>query len=155
MVSKAQLEQEKKREALFNNLSKKIIGKTPWGKFYGLMRMAASYGEGHLKHKVCIGKDGRVLKIYKSKGGKFIGAFLKPAHEQAARDFGRKKYGRAFLDMVGFGSFLDWHDQKHAKCYIFKPNDLVKKEDRHKKGLAGLEKLVHNCGCKALNIKMK
>ena len=45
MVSKAQLDQEKKREVLFNTLSKKIIGKTPWGKFYGLMRMAASGSE--------------------------------------------------------------------------------------------------------------
>lgn len=155
MVSKAQLAAEKKRELLFNSLSKKIIGKTPWGKFYGLMRMAAAAGEGKLKHKVCIGKDGRVLKIYKSKFGKWIGSFLKPAHEQAARDFAKKKYGRGLLDLAGFGSFLDWHDQKHAKCYVFKPNDLVKPEHRNKKGLSGLERIVNQCGCKALNIKMQ
>ena len=126
MLTPDQIKQEQKKEAAYNKLAETVISKTTWGKFYGLMRMASKAGEGAIPHKVCIGKDGRILKIYKSKAGKWVGSFLKPAHEQAARDFSRKKYGRGVLDMVGFGSFLDAHDQMTATCIIVTPNQVLK-----------------------------
>lgn len=150
MLTKKQLAEEKKREKLYNKLSEKVISKTAWGKFYGLMKLASTTGEGMLKHKICIDKEGRVLKIYKSKFGKWAGSFIKPAHEQMSRDFAKKKYGRGVLDLLGFGSFLDVRDQKKAKCFIMKPNDLVKPENRNKKGLTGLIKIVNRSGPKGL-----
>ena len=153
MLSKKELAEEKKREAKLNKLSEKVISKTAFGKFYGLMRMASKFGEGKIKHKICVDKNGRILKIYKSKAGKFIGSFLKPAHEQMARDFSQKKYGRGFLDMVGFGSFLDFRDMKKAKCFIVKPNDLVKPADRNTKGIETLEKEVKTKGLAGINYK--
>jgi hypothetical protein len=142
MLTKKQLAEEQKREKLINHLSEKVISKTAWGKFYGLMRLASSTGEKNIPHKVCLDKDGRVQKIYKSKAGKWIGAFLKPAHEQMARDVSRHKYGRAVLDMVGFGSFLDARDQMHAKCLVLKPKDVVRLKDQNKKGLEKFAKAV-------------
>lgn len=133
MLSQKQLAEEKAREKRTNKISEAIITKTAWGKFYGLMRGASKMGEGMVKHKVCIDKNGRVLKIYKSKAGKWVGTFLKPAHEQMARDFSQKKYGRGMLDMLGFGSFIDHHEQKKAKCFVFKPNELLEKKHITKK----------------------
>lgn len=130
MLTQKQLEAERKNEQKINVLSEQIISKTAWGKFYGLMRMASKAGEGMIPHKICVDKDGRILKIYKSKAGKWAGAFLKPAHEQMARDLARKKYGRAMLDMVGFGSFIDRHEMRTAKCFIIHPNQILKREDR-------------------------
>lgn len=150
MLSKKELEQERKREANYNKLSEQVISKTAWGKFYGLMRLASATGEGAIKHKICIDKNGRILKIYKSKAGKWVGSFLKPAHEQASRDLSQKKYGRAFLDMVGFGSFLDVRDQMKAKCFTMRPNDLVKPQDRNDVGLNDLKKKVRKDGLAGL-----
>lgn len=130
MLSQKELQAEKANEKKINYLSEQIINKTAWGKFYGLMRMASKAGEGMIPHKICVDKNGRILKIYKSDAGKWVGSFLKPAHEQMARDFAQKKYGRAFLDMVGFGSFIDVHEQKTAKCFIIRPNQILKKKDR-------------------------
>jgi hypothetical protein len=126
MPTQEQLQAERRKEAAYNKVAETVISKTAWGKFYGLMRMASKAGEGAIPHKVCIGKDGRILKIYKSQAGQWVGSFLKPAHEQAARDFSRKKYGRGLLDMVGFGSFLDAHDQKTAKCIVVTPDHVLK-----------------------------
>ena len=133
MPTAEQIKSEKQNEAAYNKLAEVIIKKTAWGKFYGLMRGAAKAGEGAIPHKVCIGKDGRVLKIYKSVGGQWIGSFLKPAHEQASRDFSRKKYGRGFLDMIGFGSFIDAHEQKTAKCIVVTPDQILKSKTKPKK----------------------
>lgn len=128
MLSKDQLKAERTKEAKINKLSETVISKTAWGKFYGLMRGASKMGEGMIKHKICVDKDGRILKIYKSKAGKWVGTFLKPAHEQMARDFSKKKYGRGLLDMVGFGSFIDHHEMKTAKCFTIRPDEILKKE---------------------------
>jgi hypothetical protein len=157
MLTKKELAEEKSREKNYNKISEFIISKTAFGKFYGLMRMASKAGEGMIKHKICIDKNGRILKIYKSKTGKWIGTFLKPAHEMMSRDLSQKKYGRAVLDLFGFGGFIDHKEMKHAKCFIIKPNLIVKKEDRHTKGIENLEKkvkkgglggLYKNCNCK-------
>lgn len=138
MLTQEQLRAERENEAKINKLSEQVISKTAWGKFYGLMRGASKMGEGMIPHKVCIDKDGRILKIYKSKAGKWVGSFLKPAHEQMARDFARKKYGRALLDMVGFGSFVDAHEQMKAKCFIIRPDQVLKQKDRKgQKALSG------------------
>ena len=142
MLSKKELAEEKKREKTYNKASEFIIKKTAFGKFYGLMRLASKTGEGMIKHKICIDKNGRILKIYKSKTGKWIGTFLKPAHEMMSRDLSQKKYGRAILDLFGFGGFIDHREMKHAKCFVVKPDQLVKKEDRHGKGLEKLEAQV-------------
>lgn len=138
MLTEKELKAERANEKKINYISEQIIAKTAWGKFYGLMRMASKAGEGMIPHKVCIDKQGRILKIYKSDAGKWVGSFLKPAHEQLARDLSRKKYGRAMLDMLGFGSFADVHDQKTAKCFIIRPNQVLKIEDRKgQKALSG------------------
>ena len=155
MPSQAEVKQEQKREKVYNKLSETVISKTAWGKFYGLMRLASATGEGMIPHKICVDKDGRILKIYKSKAGKWVGSFLKPAHEQASRDFSRKKYGRGFLDMIGFGSFLDARDQKTAKCFTLKPNDLVKKKDQNASGLSGLYNQVRSSGLQSLGCVCK
>jgi hypothetical protein len=126
MATAQQIQKEREAEARYNKVATQVISKTAWGKFYGLMRAASAAGEGSIPHKICVDKEGRILKIYKSKAGKWIGSFLKPAHEQAARDFSRKKYGRGILDMLGFGSFLDAHDQKKAKCFVTTPNNVLK-----------------------------
>lgn len=149
-MTQAEVQAEQKREKQYNKLAEKVISKTAWGKFYGLMRLASSTGEGLIPHKVCVDKDGRILKIYKSKAGQWVGSFLKPAHEQASRDFSRKKYGRGFLDMIGFGSFLDAHDQKTAKCFVVVPNAIVKKKDQHAQGLSGLYNQVRSSGLQSL-----
>lgn len=141
MLTQEQLATERANEKKINYLSEQVISKTAWGKFYGLMRMASKAGEGMIPHRVCIDKNGRVLKIYKSKAGKWVGSFLKPAHEQMARDFSQKKYGRGLLDMVGFGSFIDVHDQKTAKCFIIHPDQVLKQKDR--KG----QKALSGCNC--------
>jgi len=126
MLSRQELAEERKHEASINKLSETIISKTAWGKFYGLMRSASKFGEGAIPHKVCLDKDGRILKIYKSNAGKWVGTFLKPAHEQMARDLSHHKYGRGMLDMLGFGSFIDHHEMKHAHCFTLTPNAVLK-----------------------------
>lgn len=131
-VTPDQYAKELKREKDYNKAAEFIISKTAWGKFYGLMRGASKLGEGLIPHKICIGKDGRILKIYKSVAGKWVGSFLKPAHEQAARDFSRKKYGRGILDLVGFGSFIDAHEQAKAKCIEITPNNILKAKIKKK-----------------------
>ena len=130
MLTQAQIQQEQKNEGSINKLSEKIISKTAWGKFYGLMRGAAAAGEGAIPHMVCVDKNGRILRIYKSKAGKWIGTFLKPAHEQMARDVSQKKYGRGLLDMLGFGSFIDHHEMKNARCFKLRPNDILKAQHK-------------------------
>lgn len=130
MATQTELRTEKNREAVYNKAAQVIINQTAWGKFYGYMRSAAARGEGAIPHKVCLDADGRDVTVYKSDAGKWIGAFLKPAHEMAARDIARKKYGRAFLDMIGFGAFLDYRDQKNAKCIVLYPNQILKPEEK-------------------------
>lgn len=130
MLTKQQLQDEQKKEAQANKIAETIISKTAWGKFYKYMRAAAKMGEDNIPHKVCVDKDGRVIRIYKSKAGKWVGAFLKPAHEQAARDLSQKKTGRAFLDMIGFGGFIDANEAKHAKCFVIRPSTILKSKNK-------------------------
>jgi len=127
MPSQAEIQKEQKREKQANMIAEQVISKTAWGKFYGLMRAAARAGEENIPHKVCVDKNGRVLKVYKSKAGQWAAAFLKPAHEQAARDLSQGKTGRAFLDMLGFGGFIDRHEMRSAKCFVIKPKDVLNK----------------------------
>lgn len=126
-LSPEQLQKEKEQEALINKISEAIIKQTPFGAYYQYMKAASQMGQGFLPHKFCTDKDGRTIKVYKGDFSKVAGSFIKPVHEQAARDISQKKYARAIVDLIGFGSFWDLHEQKQgeSRCIVFKPEEIL------------------------------
>lgn len=121
-----QLAQEKANEAKLNQLSDQIIGKTPFGQLYPLMKLAASVGEGAIPHKICVSADGREVKVYKGDAGKLVGAFLKPTHEYITMYLARKEYGQALASAFGlYGQLKSAQEQKKATCFTYTPNEII------------------------------
>jgi hypothetical protein len=126
------LAKEQRKEKSFNAVAEAIINEQPWGKFYGLMKGASDLGEGLLPHRVCLDKQGRILKVYKGKAGRWVGAFIRPAHEHAAKAFSQKKYGRGVLGLMGFGWIPNLIEQKKANCVEVVPEDFLSEADRRR-----------------------
>lgn len=128
-LTQEQIAQEQMSEKQFNQLSEQVIGKTPWGQFYGLMKGAANAGEGMLKHQVCLDKSGRNIKVYKG-AGKVVGAFLKPSHEYTMQYISRKEWGKAALSLTGlYGQLQSIKDQRQAMkggCITVIPNEILR-----------------------------
>lgn len=126
----ANIDEEKRKEQLFNTISEKIIGTQPWGKFYGIMRKAAEVGEGKIKHQICIARDGREIEVAKTFGGKVVKSLIRPSHEYAAKAFGQKKYGESVINLLGFGWIPNLVRQKRAVCAVITPNDFITEANR-------------------------
>jgi len=123
---------EQLAEQKYNKISEKIIGATPWGQFYGIMKAGADIGEGLLNHEVCIAPDGRILNVAKKKSGKVIQAFIRPAHEHATKAFSQKKWGRGIVGLVGFGWIPNLIEQKKASCFGITPEEFLSVSERRK-----------------------
>lgn len=125
-LTQEQIAQEKANEAKLNKLSDEIIGKTPFGKLYPLMRLAASIGEGAIPHKICVSADGREVTVYKGEAGKVVGAWLKPTHEYVTMYASRGEYGKAIASVFGiYGQLTQIQEQKKATCFTVTPNQIV------------------------------
>lgn len=120
---------EQKDYNQFNQISNIVIGQTAWGQFYGLMRGAASIGEGAIPHKVCFGKNGTEIKVYNSNTGKLAGAFLKPTHEYVQEYLAKKSYGEAFLASLGvYGQAKAIQEMKNATCITVTPDVIIEQQ---------------------------
>lgn len=125
-LTKEQLAAEKANEAKLNQLSDQIIGYTPFGQLYPLMKMASQAGQGAIPHKICVDADGRSVKVYKGTTGQLIGSFLKPTHEYVTKYIAQKEYGKAFAASFGlFGQLTDVKNQQSATCITITPNEIV------------------------------
>ncbi len=121
--------EEQQNEAQFNNLSNNIIGKTQWGQFYGIMRGAASMGEGLVPHKICLDKDGAEIKVYSTKANKLLAAFMKPTHEYTQKYLAQKKYGEALLSVLGvYGQLKSVQEQEATKCITVTPSTILQQQ---------------------------
>lgn len=130
-MTELELQQEKASEAQLNNLSQTIIGQTAWGQFYGLMRGAASMGQGAIPHQVCLSADGKEVKVYNKDAGKVVAAFLKPTHEYVTMYVAQKNYPMAIASVFGLaGQLQSVKDQKKAKCVTVIPTEVIAAETR-------------------------
>lgn len=126
--------QEQQNEAQFNQISNTVIGQTSWGQFYGLMRSAASIGQGALPHKICIGKDGGQIQVYNTRTNKLLAAFMKPTHEYVQKYLAEKSYGEAALAALGlYGQLKSVKDQEAATCFEVTPNFIIEQQARKEK----------------------
>lgn len=131
-----QLAKERKAEAQYNKIAEKIIQTQPWGQFYGLMKGAADFGEGMIKHQVCIAPDGRPISVAKTKHGRVLKSFIRPAHEHATKAFSQKKFGRGIVGLFGFGWIPNLVEQRRATCLDVVPSEFIKiAEDRKRAAL--------------------
>lgn len=126
-ISKQQIEQEKAKAAQMNKVAEQVIGYTGWGRFYPLMRGAASIGEGMTPHKVCVDKNGRDINVYNSTTGKILGSFFRPAHEDATTAISQGDYGQAAIDLAGWGWIKNVQDQfsDENNCLDIIPQMLI------------------------------
>lgn len=125
---------EQQRYNQYNAISNQVIGQTAWGKFYGLMRGAASIGEGSLPHKVCFNEDGSEVKVYNTRINRLIGAFMRPTHEYVQEYLAKKSYGEAFLASLGvYGQLKAVKNAEKAKCIEVIPNDIIEEQKRRDK----------------------
>lgn len=121
-----QLQKERDNEAKLNELSDKIIGYTPFGQLYPLMRLAASIGEGSIPHKICVDADGRTVTVYKGTAGKLVGSWLKPTHEYITNYLSKGDYLNALLSTQGWwGQMKNYEAQKKATCITITPNEII------------------------------
>jgi hypothetical protein len=127
-LTQEQIAKEQMSEKQFNQLSEQVIGATPWGQFYGLMKGASNAGEGMLKHQVCLDKNGRNIKVYKG-AGKVVGAFLKPSHEYTMQYISRKEWGKAALSLTGlYGQLQSIKEQRQTQrggCITVIPDEII------------------------------
>lgn len=129
--------QEQQNQAQFNQISNTVIGQTSWGKFYGLMRGAASIGEGAIPHRVCIGKDGSEIQVYNTRANKLLAAFLKPTHEYVQKYLAEKSYGEAALAALGiYGQLKSVQEQESATCITVTPDFIIQEQARRDKEAA-------------------
>lgn len=125
-VTAQQIAAEKANEAKLNQLSDQIIGYTPFGQLYPLMKLASQTGQGAIPHKICIGADGRTVKVYKGTAGQLIGSFLKPTHEYITKYLSQGDFLKALAATTGiYGQIQDFQDQKNATCITITPNEIV------------------------------
>jgi hypothetical protein len=126
--------QEQQRYDQYNAISNQVISQTAFGKFYGLMRGAASIGEGSLPHKVCFNEDGSEVKVYNTRTNRLIGAFMRPTHEYVQEYLAKKSYGEAFLASLGvYGQMKAVKNAEKANCIEVIPNDIIAEQNRRDK----------------------
>ena len=130
-MTQEEIQREQQTEAQFNALSAQIIQMTgAWGQFYGLMRSAASMGEGMLNYQICVDQQGRPIKVARTKGGRLVQVMIKPTHEYVTRMIARKKYGKAIFHAhvapLGITKLIEVVKLQRAKCYNIKPNDFLR-----------------------------
>jgi hypothetical protein len=126
--------QEQSQYNQYNSISNQVIGKTPFGQFYGLMRGAATLGEGALKHKVCFNEDGSEVKVYNTRTNRLLGAFMRPTHEYVQEYLAKKSYGEAFLASLGvYGQMKAVKNAERATCIEVIPNDIIAEQNRRDK----------------------
>jgi hypothetical protein len=126
--------QEQLQYNQYNSISNQVIGQTVFGKFYGLMRGAATLGEGALKHKVCFNEDGSEVKVYNTRTNRLIGSFMKPTHEYVQEYLAKKSYGEAFLASLGvYGQMKAVKNAEKATCIEVVPNDIIAEQNRRDK----------------------
>lgn len=116
MLTKEQIESEKRREQNYNKISDSIIKVMPFGKLYGFMQTASKMGTSMLKKSVCVDPEGRLVASYKTDFGKISGAWLKPQHELMTENLAKKKYGKALLGSIPIiGQISRASEQKKMK----------------------------------------
>lgn len=123
-IGEQYLAQERQAEARFNAISERIIGLTPWGAFYPLMKAGADIGEGMIPRKVCTYK-GRIVEVAKSEHGKWVQSFIRPAHEHAGKAFSQGDWWRGIIGLSGHGWIPNIIEQQNAVCSQITPNEFL------------------------------
>ena len=123
-ISEQQLAQEKQAERRFNAISERVIGLTPWGQFYPLMKAGADLGEGMIPRKVCT-HNGRIVEVAKSEAGKWAQSFIRPAHEHASKAFSQGDFWRGVVGLTGHGWIYNIQEQRNANCSEITPNEFL------------------------------
>lgn len=123
--------EEAQREQTYNQVAEKVIGTTAWGQFYGIMKGAATMGQGAIPHSICISKDGSQIKVYNKIAGKVVGSFLTPTHEYVTKYLAKKQYGKALASTFGlFGQLTDIKEQREATCFTVTPNEVISRANQ-------------------------
>jgi hypothetical protein len=128
-------QEEQRKEAEFNKLSEAVISKTPWGKFYGLMRGASRLFTQNLKQSVGIDDDGRPIVVYKKDISKILGTFAVPAHEWMAKEYAKKDWGGLLASVFTGGVSSEMKNikqQKKAKFFDISPKEVEEIYNRRK-----------------------
>ena len=123
-ISEEQLAKERKAERRFNAISERVIGLTPWGQFYPLMKMGADIGEGMIPRRVCTHK-GRIVEVAKSEAGQWAQSFIRPAHEHASKAFSQGDFWRGVVGLTGHGWIYNIQEQQNAVCSEITPNEFL------------------------------
>ena len=124
MLSKEQLAEEQRKEAEYNKLFEKIISKSPFGQWYGLMIGASNLLTKNLPKRVGIDQDGRPLVVYKGDIGKLMGVWAVPTHKVIAHDLAIKDYKGALGAFFGSGQIVETIKQKKAMFFDISPEEV-------------------------------
>lgn len=124
MLSKEQLAEEQRKEAEYNKLFEKIISKSPFGQWYGLMIGASNLLTKNLPKRVGIDQDGRPLVVYKGDIGKLMGVWAVPTHKVIAHDLSIKDYKGALGAFFGSGQIVETIKQKKAIFFDISPEEV-------------------------------
>jgi hypothetical protein len=124
-ISKAKIADEQRKEAEYNKLFEAVIAKSPFGKWYPLMKMASNTLRKNLPKQVGIDEDGRPVVIYKDIGGKLLGVWSTSTHEVIAKDLSEHKYGKALGALFGIGQIQEMKTQMKAKIFDISPDEVT------------------------------
>lgn len=133
-MTQAQLNEEKRKEAAYNQLFDKVIVKfKPFGTWYQYMIGASELLTKNLPKRICIDKDGRPVVIYKGDLAKMAGVWATPTHKVISKDIAEHKYWRALGDLLGVGQIVETVKQytNHNQCFDISPDEVREMYTKH------------------------